>query len=437
MTHPIRRRDLLLAGLGGALAAPALAGCAGFTGTASRGEGIRFWNLFSGGDGVLLDGIVQDIEEEIGPVRSTVLEWGQPYYTKLAMASKGGRGPDLAILHLSRLPGYAPGGLLEPFDLDLLAELGIRPEDFDPGLWSRGAVGEDQLAIPMDTHPFITFYDRELADAAGLLTSEGVLREFSSAEDFLDGLDELGETSGMTPLTFGHINHDSQAWRIFWSLFAQTGAEFELSESGAEIDIDGVEQVMELLGAMFDDGRAEPNLQTNAAKSEFTNGRAAMTFSGEWELATFRDVVPNLGASPFPTILGEPAGASDSHAFVLPTQLAADPVLRRQAHEFVAAFLQGSLDWAQAGHIPAYRPVTETEAYAELDPQRDYVSAGEIAALDPQAWFTGSGSEFQRQAGFSIQNAILGQDPAQAAQDLVAYVEEKAAEPDPTRGTTS
>src|SRR5699024_1622587 len=124
-------------------------------------------------------------------------------------------------------------------------------------------------------------------------------------------------------------------------------------------------------------------------------------------------------------------------SFVLPTQLASDPVLRRQAHQFVAEFLQGSLDWAQAGHIPAYQPVTRTEAYAELVPQRDYVSAGEIAALDPQAWFTGSGSEFQRQAGFSIQNAILGQDPARAAQDLVAYVEQKAAEPDPTRGTTS
>ena len=52
----------------------------------------------------------------------TVLAWGAPYYTKLAMASVGGRAPDTAIMHASRVAGYAPGGLLDPWDLDLLAE---------------------------------------------------------------------------------------------------------------------------------------------------------------------------------------------------------------------------------------------------------------------------------------------------------------------------
>ena len=55
----------------------------------------------------------------------TVLAWGAPYYTKLAMASVGGRAPDTAIMHASRVAGYAPGGLLDPWDLDLLAENGV------------------------------------------------------------------------------------------------------------------------------------------------------------------------------------------------------------------------------------------------------------------------------------------------------------------------
>jgi multiple sugar transport system substrate-binding protein len=39
----------------------------------------------------------------------TVLAWGPPYYTKLAMASAGGRAPDLAIMHASRAVCSSPG----------------------------------------------------------------------------------------------------------------------------------------------------------------------------------------------------------------------------------------------------------------------------------------------------------------------------------------
>ncbi|MFC7404618.1 extracellular solute-binding protein [Georgenia alba] len=428
------RRGVLAAGLLG-LTVPALGSCARFTGNYSSAESLRFWSLFSGGDGVLLVDILDTIGPTVGAVHSTVLEWGPPYYTKLAMASTGGRGPDLAILHLSRVPGYAPGGLLEPFDLDLLAEFGVHPEDFDQELWSRGVFDGEQRAIPMDTHPFICFYRREPLDAVGMLTTDGVLRPFDGPEDFLASLDELRGSTGETPLSFGHINDDAMAWRLFWSLMNQQGTRFELGEGVADIDVDGVESVMTFLGQLFDGERALGNLQPAAAEASFSNGRSAMHFNGEWELTTFRDAgVPDLAASPFPAVLGEPAGAADSHSFVLPAQLAADPAKRRQAHQFVAEFLKASITWAEAGHIPAYSPITASPEYAELEPQSSYVQAADSAALDPQAWFTGSGSEFQREAGFPTQSAMLGGDPAQAAADLVAYCESRAAQPNPTRG---
>lgn len=430
---PPSRRTVLRAGLLG-LSAPLLSSCAGMTGNFSSGEdAIRFWNLFSGGDGVLLERILAEIADE-APARSTVLEWGQPYYTKFAMASAGGRGPDLAILHLSRIPGYAPGGLVEPFDLDLLAEFGVSADDFDASIWERGSVDGEQLAIPMDTHPFVAFYRRDLLDAVGMLDADGVLREFDGAEDFLSSLDELGARSGMLPLSFGHINHDSQAWRIFWSLLRQQGTRFEFVDGRADIDADGVHRVMAFLGELFNGERALPNEQSAASEASFINERSAMHFNGEWELTTFRDVVPELGVCPFPTVLGEPAGATDSHAFVLPAQLVVDEEARRHAHEFVAAFLKASITWAEAGHIPAYAPVRQSPEYEQMEPQRDYVSAAETGALDPEAWFTGSGSEFQREAGFAVQDAIRGRDPEQATADLIAYCEQKATGPDPTEG---
>jgi len=99
------------------------AGCAGgdlFAG----GVPLRFWNLFGGGDGVNMLAML-DAFRTANPdvnVEASTLAWGPPYYTKLAMAAAGGRAPDVAILHMSRLPAYAPTGLLDPFDLEQLAE---------------------------------------------------------------------------------------------------------------------------------------------------------------------------------------------------------------------------------------------------------------------------------------------------------------------------
>src|SRR5690606_24499102 len=137
---PVLGRRSLLQGAG-ALAAlggtGALAGCAGTAARAS--DEIAFWHLLSGPDGVtmaeMLDGYMAT--EGAAQVRQTVLAWGAPYYTKLAMASSGGRAPDLAVMHAARVPGYAPGGLLDEWDLDLLGEFGIRQEDFPELIWDK------------------------------------------------------------------------------------------------------------------------------------------------------------------------------------------------------------------------------------------------------------------------------------------------------------
>src|SRR5699024_1039612 len=70
-------------------------------------DDIAFWHLLSGPDGVtmgeMLDGYMAT--DGAADVTQTVLAWGAPYYTKLAMASAGGRAPDLAVMHAARVPG--------------------------------------------------------------------------------------------------------------------------------------------------------------------------------------------------------------------------------------------------------------------------------------------------------------------------------------------
>src|SRR5450830_592044 len=151
----LSRRSLLRAGALGAagLGIATLAGCASPAAAASKTD-IAFWHLLSGGDGIRMNTIVTRVNRELKGARidQTLLAWGSPYYTKLAMASAGGRAPDLGIMHLSRLAGYAPGGLLDAWDIGRLSRYGVDQSTFTAPTWKRMQYDDRTFAIALDSH---------------------------------------------------------------------------------------------------------------------------------------------------------------------------------------------------------------------------------------------------------------------------------------------
>ncbi|MFE5402564.1 ABC transporter substrate-binding protein [Streptomyces sp. NPDC056580] len=434
---PSRRRVLTAALASGAavLGAGALSGCG--SAQAADASTVRLWDLFSGADG----GLLNDMVRAAGPgmpgtrIERTVLEWGTPYYTKLAMASAGGRGPDVAISHMSRLAGYAPTGLLDPWDLDVLAEYGITEDAFSQAVWSRTQFEGRTYAIPLDTHPFIVFYHPEPARKAGLLTGDGALDTgaFSSPDGFLAAGRELARASGGQGIAFGYVTDTAQGWRLFYGLYRQTGGAFRLPPGGpAEVDVDRMAEVIAFMARIVD-GRVNPRrLDYASAIAAFTNRRTAMILSGEWELGTFRAADKHVGAAPFPTVFGTPAVYADSHSFVLPHHPDPDPERRRRTHQAVAALLKAGQIWATAGHIPAYGPVTRTPAYARLQPQSHYAAAQDHVVLDPSVWFAGAGSDFQNAMSQVLQQALLdGLAPDRAARAMVRRLNTFLSKPSP------
>ncbi|MGW7255161.1 extracellular solute-binding protein [Streptomyces sp. NPDC054834] len=432
-----RRRVLGTALASGAalLGAGALSGCG--SAQAADSSTVRLWDLFSGADGGLLNDMVRQARPDMPGTRieRTVLEWGTPYYTKLAMASAGGRGPDVAVAHMSRLAGYAPTGLLDPWDLDVLAEYGVGRDDFTDAVWSRTQYQGHTYAIPLDTHPFIVFFHPEPAAKAGLLTKDGSLDAdaFSSPHKFLSAGRELAKASGKQGIAFGYVTDSAQGWRLFYGLYRQTGGTFRLPEGGpAEVDEDRMAEVIAFMAKLVD-GQVNPKrLDYAAAIAAFANRQTAMILSGEWELGTFRAADKNVSAAPFPTVFGTPAVYADSHSFVLPRHPDPDPERRRRTHRAVAALLKAGQIWATAGHIPAYGPVTRTRAYARLQPQSHYAPAQDHVVLDPAVWFAGAGSDFQNAMSQVLQQALLdGLAPDRAARAMVRRLNTFLSKPSP------
>ncbi|WP_310202853.1 extracellular solute-binding protein [Paenarthrobacter nitroguajacolicus] len=417
----LSRRQLMTGSalLGGGLLATSLTGCGGAA-QAAAVQDIGFWHLLSGGDGIKMQAMI-NAANQANPgfkVHPTVLAWGPPYYTKLAMASAGGRPPEVAIMHASRVPGYAPGGLIDPWDLDLLAENGVTASDFAPRIWEKSQHNGKVFSIALDSHPFVMFYNTDVAGKAGVLASNGQLQEVSSPEEFKAMALEMQKVTKAHGLSFGYLGSGSQMWRLFYTLYKQHGADMVLTPGKPmEVDRDAAIESLEFMASLFDDTIAAQAGDISTGIAEFARGGSGMLFSGVWELPTMKKAGIPVDAATIPTLYGTPASYADSHSFVLPRQLNVNEDKRRDVYKFVTDVLKGSLSWAEAGHIPGYQPVVQSQAYRELTPQIHYANAADIIAYDPEAWFSGSGSDWQTYFAENVQNVLLGRDKASAGWD--------------------
>ena len=100
--------------------------------------------------------------------------------------------------------------------------------------------------------------------------------------------------------------------------------------------------------------------------------------------------------------------------------------------KFISFILNDSMVWAQGGHIPAYQPIVKSTAYQQLKPQANYAAQAESVVYDPSAWFSGSGSQMETQAGAAFQAVMGGQlTPKQGLDQYRSYMQKMLNTPSP------
>ena len=423
-SHRLSRRTLLRAA--------AATGGAALLSSCARGPGsvdLAYWNFFTGSDGELMVGLVNDFRAQAPRVRvtDTTLMWGSPYYTKLAMACAGGRAPDLATMHASRLATFGRD-LLDEWDLGELAARGVRVEDFPRPAVERVMIDGRLMALPLDTHPLVLYYNTDICERAGLLASDGTLAPIRSAEQMLDAGRRAAEVTGSIGIAFG-ADDNFATWMLFWSLYNQLGAEMVLPDGGpAQVDRAATVQAMGFLRDMCDGTIASQTLDGQAAPAAFASQQAGFLIIGPWEITTARTAEIPFSMTQFPALFGDvPYVRADSHSFVLPSQARVDPEARGAAYDMAVSMLRSSLDWAAGGgHVPALSAVAESPEYLALQPQSNYREAAQVAVFDPEAYFSGSGSTLMQRAGQSLKGVTSGAlTPEQAADDLIGWLDEQ------------
>lgn len=420
-----RRGVLRGAGLVGLGAAASLSGCSssvmsGLTASREMAGSLDYWNLFGGGDGVRMQAMEETFRKANPQIdeQGVTFAWGNPYYTKLSLATLGQKPPDVAISHLTRAKNLVEAGLLEELRPSELSAAGLTPDKFSQRAWEAGLVQGRAYAIPLDTHPFVMFYRTDICEKAGLLESGGRLRSMDGEQAFADALTRAKQVTGAYGGVVAINNEIATPWRIYQSLYSQLGGEM-LADQGTKVVIDDAKalQTLEFLGGLTSRGLLPSSVDYQGSVAMFANGDAAFLFQGEWEITTFQTAEIPFSMTLFPNVFGGDRYAvqADSHTFVIPRQPSVDPDRRQRSLLFIRSMLDQSKTWAEGGHVPTWLPFRNSAEYRSLSPQSAYSSAADAAVYDPDGWYSGSGSNFEIVTGSSVGATMAGQLTPQAA----------------------
>ncbi|MEV0017885.1 extracellular solute-binding protein [Streptomyces tendae] len=399
---------------------------------------VSYWNLFSGGDGYNMIAMLDSFRKD-NPgidVKDSTLQWGSPFYTKLAMAAAGNRAPDLGVMHLGRVTGFSPGRLLDPWDPALLAKYGVRQQDFNPELWKRAVIDGKLYALPLDIHVQLCFYRKDVLKKAGLLGDDGRMVPVTSTDEWFGVLEEARKATKKGLQTLGlHVNDLNIQWWMFVAFYTQLGGTwFDAANTGVTFDTAKATEVLEFLRRHITDGYSVAGA---ADAEQFVNG-APFTWEGNWSVPVFDTAKLDYGATPLPPVFGRQATHAESHAFVLPHQSDRSGATNDAAHRLAAYIVRHAQQWAGGGHIPAYTPTLSSAAYRKLQPQNEYVSAMDHQATEPKVWFAGSTGLLAQRLGPVVMSSTAGSaKPESAARRMKGVLTELLAMKNPMDGRTA
>lgn len=391
---------------------------------------VVWWDFLAGGDGVRMKALIDRFNEEHSDINinGTTLEWGVPFYTKVRTSAAVGQGPDVMTYHLSRIPIALSEGILTPITDEDLETAGLSKSDFFERSIAAASDDEGQLyAVPFDIHSLVLYYNRSYLEGTEYLDDNGELTGIDSLESFEAALQVAQENGSATPLSY-QTGGEGGVWRVFYTLLNQQGG--ELIADGQVLpgdNLDKAVRALEIMKSWGDDGYQPEQAEYQASVALFTSGKSAFHLNGVWEVPTMTDMAAegtlgfDWGAVQVPTLLDQEATWADSHAFAIPIQGDEDmSAEKREAVMIVIGWMEeNAISWADAGHIPAYKPVAEGEEFAQMEPNATYSSLADTAAYDPRSTIAGVASPVYDAALNILVPAIHGfLEPRQAAEQM-------------------
>ena len=349
---------------------------------------VTFWSLFTGGDGEFFNAMVDefnrthtDIVLKADPAKYT------DYYTKLTTALASKNAPDVVVIHRDSMLTYVNSGALYPLD-ELLAGNQDEVKDFVPAAIDPCRFNGKLYSLPLDVHPLIMYYNKDL------LAKAGITKIPASYAELMAAAQSVQEKTGAVGLDMDNTTATYKAYtltRSFISGMGQLGGNLLTADNkkAAFNNEKGLKVVQDLIDSVNKYKVTPKGYDYDTAMADFRLGKAAFYFNGVWTTGTMEGQSDlNFGATPFPALWGKPGAWADSHTLAIPVQKKMDPVKLEAAKTFILWMTAHADMWAKAGHIPTRLSVRTKDSFKALAYRADYVTAVDsvIAAPKTPAW---------------------------------------------------
>lgn len=376
--------------------------------TSTKGLSVTMWSPFSGPDGKYMSALASKFnsDKQGNPtgIKVSHLPNGD-YLTKLNTSAAAHKLPEMTAIREGDIATEAARHILQPMSPEVLKLIGGDQKDFPSAVWNLAMYKSQRYGYPLDIHPLVMFYNKDLFKKAGLSGPPKSKAEIEADAAKLKQGDTIGWslTSGVFPSAF-----------IFLTLLHQYGGS-AFNEDGTQVTWNspaGVKALSYLKEAK--DKYAKPNMQQDEGVTAFKQGKSAIEMNGIWQTT---DLINNLkfgAGAPVPKVGDKYAVWGGSHQLALTTT---DPAKQAAAACWIGWLSKNSALWARGGQIPArisvrkspefkslsvavFAPEAEAvffdptvpglgDAYAELDQARDAVLTGKATdvkkALDDAA----------------------------------------------------
>ncbi len=401
-------------GAGGDGGSGGATGGASSSGGASGGGGggtteMLFWTPFSGADGAFMQEMVDKYNASQDAVKvNFVIQPNGEYYKMLDVAlSTESERPDLMIMHVDQIPTYVSKGQLAPME-PLADAAGIVKGDYVEAPVEYSTIDGKWYGIPLDIHPLVMYYNKDLFEKAGIAAPPTNMEEFEAA------VTKLTDASAGV---YGYVLPTLWPQQfIFPTLVWQNGGELWNGSDVAYNSPEAVEMV-KWMRSLVDRGISPGNVQQDGENTLFLQGKNAIQFNGPWMKGQFDEAGLNYGLAPMPQLgKAKQAVFGGSHNFVIPASLQ-DQAKIDAVGDFLKYVASNSIEWAKSGQALASKPMLESAEFKAL-PNSAIAESFPHVQFAPNVlnWPT-----ISEPIWGELSSALLGEkDPQQAMDDAAA-----------------
>lgn len=278
---------------------------------------IEFNTLFHEADAKAMEAIVALFQQAYPEIKVRLVQgrWAQ-YYAELRLSVIAGNPPQLGICHVNRLVEMAD--YLTPLDAspvgNLLELAGIDPSLFPEATWKGGQFGGHQYLIPLDTHGWGLWYNKDIFAAAGL-DPKNPPRTY---EEFVTACEAIKRAGyyAFHPAEDALPRKLRRAWEIFY--YQMGGELFDPNFTRATFNNERGLKALEFLVNIFN--AYGWNVVGGNGYAQFTAGQLGMLFAGNWFYPTVKQSGVNFGYAAVPNLFGIPYTWGASHMLCVPLQ---------------------------------------------------------------------------------------------------------------------